>query len=178
MTVTIRDVRKSDGRALAAANQASRDLHHPWVEPFRDLPGFKAWFGAIAQGRRRSFVVEADGVLAGVINLNEIVRGVFQSAYLGYYALHSANRAGGTGQGTMTRALALVIAEAFGLMGLHRLEANIQPGNTRSKALVQRLGFRLEGFSPHYLHIAGAWRDHERWAIRTDDDVASQQETR
>jgi [ribosomal protein S5]-alanine N-acetyltransferase len=65
----------------------------------------------------------------------------------------------------MTAALAAVVEHAFGLMGLHRLEANIQPGNTASIQLAQRCGFRLEGFSPEYLMVDGKWRDHERWAI-------------
>ena len=62
----------------------------------------------------------------------------------------------------------LALAHAFGPLGLHRVEANIQPANAASRALVQRLGFRLEGFSPRYLLIDGAWRDHERWAKRAD----------
>ncbi|MCX7383239.1 MAG: GNAT family N-acetyltransferase [Alphaproteobacteria bacterium] len=168
MTVTIRDVRKADGAAMVAANVASAELHFPWVEPFQDIAGFRAWFAGIASGRRRSFLIEQDGRLAGVINLNEIVRGPFLSAYLGYYAL-----AGGAGRGMMTSGLSQVIVEAFGPMGLHRLEANIQPANARSIALVRRLGFRLEGYSPRYLKIAGDWRDHERWARLCDDDVAS-----
>jgi len=49
------------------------------------------------------------------------------------------------------------------------VEANIQPGNAPSRALVQRLGFRLEGLSPRYLYVSGDWRDHERWAVLSDD---------
>jgi ribosomal-protein-alanine N-acetyltransferase len=69
----------------------------------------------------------------------------------------------------MQEGLAKVITHAFDVMKMHRLEANIQPGNLRSKALVKRLGFRREGLSPRYLKINGRWRDHERWAILSED---------
>ena len=99
-----------------------------------------------------------------MININEIVRGVFCSGYLGYYAFVPHNE-----RGYMKKGLDAVLAEAFGRHRLHRLEANIQPDNDPSRALVQRCGFRLEGFSPRYLKLAGRWRDHERWAITKED---------
>lgn len=68
----------------------------------------------------------------------------------------------------MTEALRAAVSYAFGDLGLHRLEANIQPENVASIALVRRLGFQKEGFSPSYLRLGGQWRDHERWALLAD----------
>jgi ribosomal-protein-alanine N-acetyltransferase len=65
----------------------------------------------------------------------------------------------------MGQGLHMLMEEAFGVLNLHRLEANIQPGNKRSIALVERCGFQREGYSPQYLRIGGLWCDHERWAI-------------
>jgi ribosomal-protein-alanine N-acetyltransferase len=72
-------------------------------------------------------------------------------------------------QGYMREGITLVLRRAFGPMHLHRIEANIQPANVASRSLVRSLGFRLEGFSERYLKIGGRWRDHERWAIRSDN---------
>jgi ribosomal-protein-alanine N-acetyltransferase len=69
----------------------------------------------------------------------------------------------------MREGLELVLRHGFETIRLHRLEANIQPENTRSIALVRSAGFRLEGLSLRYLKIGGRWRDHERWAITTED---------
>jgi ribosomal-protein-alanine N-acetyltransferase len=104
------------------------------------------------------------GQLAGVINLNEVVRGPYQSAYLGYYAFRPFE-----GRGFMRAGLALAITRTFRELKLHRVEANIQPANTRSIALVKRLGFRLEGLSPRYLKVGGQWQDHQRWALLADE---------
>ena len=95
--------------------------------------------------------------------MSHIFHGNFCSAYLGYYA-------GATfmGQGYMSEGLRLVLRHAFGALGLHRLEANIQPKNRASIHLVRRAGFRREGFSSRYLKVLGRWRDHERWAITAE----------
>lgn len=161
---------RNDAAALIAAHVASRDLHRPWVEPFADQAGFDAWFLRGLTGPNLSFIARRsdDAALVGIINLNEIVGGAFLSAYLGYWAMAEQ-----VGRGAMRTALGLAIAHAFGPLGLHRLEANIQPGNARSIALVRGLGFRQEGFSPRYLRIGGEWRDHERWAILADETHAA-----
>ena len=105
-----------------------------------------------------------DGAIVGGINFSEIVRGNFQSVYLGYQIGEPFAR-----QGYMTEALALALSIAFGRLRLHRVEANIQPTNAPSLALVRRAGFRREGLSRRYLKIGGRWRDHERWALLAED---------
>jgi ribosomal-protein-alanine N-acetyltransferase len=159
--VYLRPPRPRDASRLAELARASRRLHRPWVHPPQTAPAAARWIRAAGPTRRRLLVCRrADGAITGVVNLNEIVRGAFHSAYLGYYGFspHAV-------QGYMTEGLRLALRHAFRDLRLHRLEANIQPGNHASRALVRRLGFRREGFSPRYLKIGGRWRDHERWAI-------------
>jgi ribosomal-protein-alanine N-acetyltransferase len=141
--------------------KSSARVHRPWVY----LPGNAArWRASLNRGRqgRIAYAIRRRDTreLVGVVNLSEIVRGVFKSGYLGFYA-HAAHAR----QGFMKEALRAVIGRAFGVHRLHRVEANIQPGNVASLALVRSLGFRREGFSPRYLKIGGRWRDHERWAV-------------
>ena len=147
------------------AVHGSRDLHRRWVSPPDDPGKFAQYVKSYRSGNREGFVVMTGrDDIAGVINVNEIVRGSFQSAYLGYYAFEPF-----AGRGLLRAGLSLVIARCFGELRLHRLEANIQPDNARSIALVKSLGFCLEGFSPRYLKIGGRWRDHERWALLSDN---------
>jgi ribosomal-protein-alanine N-acetyltransferase len=73
--------------------------------------------------------------------------------------------AGQERQGFMREGLRAVTRHAFNRLGLHRLEASIQPGNAASIALARSCGFAKEGYSPRYLKLGGRWRDHERWAI-------------
>lgn len=143
----------------------SRSLHRGWATPPVTREQFQAF---VRRSRADDFaahlLLTGDGELAGVINLSEIVKGAFCSAYLGYYAFvpHA-------GRGYIRAGLEAVLLRAFRDYGLHRVEANIRPENVRSKALVQGLGFACEGYSPRYLKIAGRWRDHERWALTVED---------
>ena len=153
-----------------AAVVRSRRLHGAWVTAPSSSAEYRLYLKE-RQGPRhvKHFICDDLGQLCGVINLSEIVRGSFQSGYLGYYAL-----APHAGKGFMSAGLELVLTRAFGELGLHRLEANIQPRNKRSIALVRAAGFRLEGLSRRYLRIGGRWRDHERWAITVEDRTLAQ----
>ena len=143
----------------------SRSLHRGLASPPRTLEQYRAYVARLKQPTHRGhFLCLPGGAIAGVVNINEIVEGGFKSGYLGYYAFQPHH-----GQGHLAAGLELVVARAFRTYRLHRLEANIQPSNARSIALVRNFGFRLEGVSPRYLKIAGRWRDHERWAITIED---------
>ena len=148
-----------------AAVRRSRKLHGHWASPPRTAETFNKSLERFASKAHVGYWVltEADE-LAGAININEIVRGRFRSGYLGYYAFAPHN-----GRGYMTKGLRAVVSRAFRQLRLHRLEANIQPDNEASRRLVKRLGFKLEGYSPRYLKIAGKWRDHERWAVTAEN---------
>ncbi len=156
----------SDRDEFIPLMRSSRSFHRPWATAPTDDDRFAAY---IADSMRPDFEALlvcrlGDGAILGFFNLSQIVRRALQSAYLGYavgkpYA----------GQGYMREGLELVLRRAFTELRLHRIEANIQPGNHASIALAKGAGFRREGFSPRYLKIGGRWRDHERWAILADD---------
>ena len=153
----------AEHRALC---RASRALHRGKVSP-PFAPEAFADYVARCQSPDfdGSFVcLRASGAIVGVFNLSQIFLKNFRSAYLGYYAAAPYARLG-----LMAEGLELVLRRAFLTLRLHRVEANLQPSNRASRALVRRAGFRLEGFSPRYLKIAGRYRDHERWALTVED---------
>jgi [ribosomal protein S5]-alanine N-acetyltransferase len=163
--IGIRRPSAADRDEFVALAGASCGFLRPWMDP----PATPERYDVYLRGRGTPtddgmLICEpASGRIVGVININCIVRGLFQSAYLGYWiGAPFANR------GYMTEAMNLLVAHAFAEMGLHRLEANIQPENRHSIALVRRCGFEREGFSPKYLRVFGEWRDHERWAVRAE----------
>ena len=163
--VELRPPQAADREAFIAAMVASAELHRPWVTPPVTAPEFDAW---LTRTSRADFdanlaVRPEDGAIVGYFNVSQIIRGPLLSAFLGYGGV-----AEWSGAGYMTAALRLVLERSFTDLALHRLEANIQPGNRASIALVERCGFVREGFSERYLKIGGHWRDHLRYAIRSE----------
>jgi ribosomal-protein-alanine N-acetyltransferase len=170
--VYIRYPMPRDREEFVTLRRASRTFLEPW-EP-RPPSGFDAFgedqFEWMLKSRRRAdqeryFICTLAGRrLVGQISLGTITRGPLLSTYMGYW-IGSAH----AGRGYMTEAIALALRRAFGALALHRVEANIQPHNEPSRAVVKKNGFRLEGFSPRYLKIDDRWADHERWAITIED---------
>jgi [ribosomal protein S5]-alanine N-acetyltransferase len=164
--VYLRTPTPSDRQEFIALMRASRSFHRPWASAPTDAERFAAY---IADAQRLDFEamllcrLEDDAIL-GFFNLSQIVRRSLQSAYLGYAVGKPF-----AGYGYMSEGIELVLRRAFLNLRLHRIEANIQPGNRASIALARGAGFQREGFSPRYLKIGGRWRDHERWAILADD---------
>jgi [ribosomal protein S5]-alanine N-acetyltransferase len=155
----------ADADEFISAVRASQALK-PWVDPPSTPERFAAYLDRAARDDHASYLIRHSdcGALVGYANISHIVHGALQSAYLGYggFASHA-------GRGLMTDGLKQVVRAAFGELRLHRIEANIQPDNERSINLARRVGFRREGFSPRYLMVDGAWRDHERWAVLADE---------
>lgn len=164
--VFLRAPERRDEAEFLELVRRSRKLHRPWVSPPATPERFRAYLRRCRDADYCGLLAcrRADGRIVGLFNISQIVRGPLQSAFLGYWA-----GAPFAGRGYMSRGLALVLRHAFRVLKLHRLEANLQPGNAASRRLAKRAGFRKEGFSPRYVKINGRWRDHERWAITRED---------
>ncbi len=122
---------------LIAAVRRSRRLHGRWTNAPSTREQYREFLQRSRSPTRISrFVRTADGDLAGVVNLSEIVLGSFLCAYLSYYALEPHQR-----HGYMHAGVSAMIRLAFHDYRLHRLEANIQPENAPSIALMRGLGF-------------------------------------
>jgi ribosomal-protein-alanine N-acetyltransferase len=147
---------------FVAAVRRSRRLHGGWVKAPSTPTAYRAYVRRLRRPTHEGYLIclHDSEELVGVANISEIVRGALRSGYLGYYVFRPYER-----RGLMTEGLRLVVRDAFLRLGLHRLEANVQPENHASIRLARRLGFRREGYSPRYLKIQGRWRDHERWAL-------------
>jgi ribosomal-protein-alanine N-acetyltransferase len=177
--VLLRPYRRSDARAWSEVRRSN----HRWLAAWESTPpgpwdelNSPAAFRWIHREQRRAarngegmpFAICLNGQLVGHINLGNIVRRAFCSGYAGYWVDSRV-----AGRGVMPTALALAVDHAFGPGGLHRVEVNIRPENKASRRVVEKLGFREEGYHPRYMHINGEWRDHIGYAL-TSEDVAAE----
>ena len=169
--VRLRQIGADDETEFLERVRASRTLHRPWTDRADTPAGFGELHTRAAAPTVAVFLIvrEADRAIAGVAHLSQIFLGDFRSAYLGFSAFIPF-----AGQGYMSQGLRLVLRDAFDRIELHRVEANIQPGNARSIAIVERLGFRREGYSPRYLRIGGRWCDHVRYAILAEEFLSAE----
>lgn len=156
-----------DEKTFLAAMNASMGLHYPWVSAPRDHAAWLRYMKRLQRDNEAGFLVKRlhDGAICGVINLNVITYEALCSAYVSYFGVASL-----ADRGYMKEGMLQVIHYAFDKLGLHRLEANIQPDNKSSIALARSCGFQYEGYSPRYLKIRDEWCDHERWAIIAQDE--------
>ncbi len=173
--VWVRTVRDEDLPAYRRAVEQSRARISRWnpVNP-DDLLGHLS-----AQSRsHRTFLLRASRPegrhdVVGKVNVTNVVRGRMCSGAIGYDAYDPY-----AGRGLFSEGLRLVLGLALaaepGGMGLHRIEASVQPGNVTSAGLLRSLGFRYEGFSPRLLWLGDAggserWRDHDRYALTAEE---------
>jgi [ribosomal protein S5]-alanine N-acetyltransferase len=161
--VLLRPLTTGDEKEFLTLTAASVDLHRPWMSLPATPEAFQAWVTRYEGPNEESLLVclRDTGAIAGLVNLNSVIRGRYQNASVAYAAFAPT-----AGRGYMAEGLGLAVRHAFEDLLLHRLDAQIQPENRASLRLVERVGFRREGYAPEMLFIDGAWRDHEIWAIR------------
>ncbi len=172
--IRLRPAQARDWQAWAGLREASRAFLTPW-EP--TWPADALSRGAFLRRLRRQAAEWRDDegygflafrpdqdTLVGGIGLSNVRRGVAQAATLGYWIGQPHARRGHTLEATR-----LILDFAFGQLGLHRVEAACLPGNDASRGLLEKAGFRHEGFARGYLRIDGAWRDHVLYALLRED---------
>jgi ribosomal-protein-alanine N-acetyltransferase len=181
--VLLRPYKRSDARAWSEVRVANQTWLAPWESappgPWAEMNSPRA-FGYVYRDMRRAarngdsmpfavcLVEDGRERLVGHVNLGNIVRRAFASAYAGYWVDHRV-----AGRGVIPTALALAVDHAFGPGGLHRIEVNIRPENMPSRRVVEKLGFREEAYHQRYMHIDGGWRDHLGYAM-TSEEVAAE----
>ncbi|MGI5267557.1 GNAT family N-acetyltransferase [Nonomuraea sp. CA-218870] len=173
--VVLRPLAPDDAEALAAAYVRNRDHLRRW-EPRRAEEFFTAT-GQVArvedmlksrdEGRMFPWVLADGPLIAGVVNLNDIVLGAFRNGHLGYWV-----DAGHAGRGLATAAVREVCREAAATLGLHRVQAGTLLDNDRSQRVLRRCGFEEIGVARKYLRIDGEWRDHLLFEKILDDGPA------
>lgn len=170
--VTLRPFQAADVPALVDIQRVNRVAFDPFM-PDRPAEFFTEDWQAeqIAADQRRwaadqgyAFAILHDEAVVGRVALSNVVRGSWQNATLGYWVDGRWQ-----GRGYCTAAVAGALVAAFGVLGLHRVQAAIMPHNAPSLRVVEKLAFVYEGLAPRYLKIHGAWEDHRIFSLTVED---------
>jgi ribosomal-protein-alanine N-acetyltransferase len=173
--VGLRPHRARDAIVWSEVRCANQRWLEPW-EPTRPQPWhlqhavseYPSLLRALRRGARSGqllpWVITYEGRFAGQLTFGNVIRGASCSAYAGYWVDGRL-----AGRAIMPTALAMAVDHGFRFVGLHRIEVNIRPENVASRRVVEKLGFREEGYHPRFLHIDGAWRDHIGYALTVED---------
>ena len=175
--LVLRPARPSDIPEIRHLLRANADHLRPWSPlgaPGEDPTSLTSISNAVTRQRRDwkrgdAFVLfvskrERGEPIVGRVQLTGIMRGVFQNAHLGYWIDGAHQRRGFT-----TEAVAATLAFVFTEARLHRVQVAIMPRNVASLRVVEKLGFRREGYAERYLCIAGAWEDHVLFAMTEEE---------
>ncbi|MGB3699412.1 MAG: GNAT family protein [Gordonia sp. (in: high G+C Gram-positive bacteria)] len=181
--VTVRPVRMRDASDWSRLRIKNQNQLLPWEptgqgswdarhQPSSWAPMFSLLKNEAKHGTMLPFVIEVDGRYAGQLTIGNVQRGAVRSAWIGYWV--DADAAGG---GVASAAVALGVDHAFGAVGLHRLEATVQPDNHASQAVLGKVGFRNEGLLKRYMDVNARWRDHLLFALTAEEVAGSAVET-
>ena len=173
-TVRVRPPDLRDWQAWAELRTASRDFLVPWEPAWANDAHSRAAYRRRLRRQQRDanddvcysyFLTRlSDDALMGGITISNIQRGVAQTCNVGYWIGEPYARLG-----YMTEGLNCALSYCFGSLGLHRVEAACMPNNKASQTLLQRCGFRREGYARNFLKINGVWRDHLLYAVIEDE---------
>ncbi|MGF7034269.1 ribosomal-protein-alanine N-acetyltransferase [Paenibacillus mucilaginosus] len=163
--VLLRELQLKDAGTLLELEEANREFFPLFTgtrrEDFYTLEGQRNRIGDHLRKKSRDEAYffgifhPSSGDLIGTITLMEVLRGALQSCFIGYMLDRVYN-----GQGRMSEAVRLMVAYAFGPLGLHRIEAGVMPHNAGSIRVLEKAGFVREGLARKNVNINGQWQDH------------------
>ena len=164
--VSLRRVAAEDGDAFVRAARESVGLHRHLIYAPTSAAEFAEYLARFDGVQAIGFVVvlNGNGELAGLVNLNGIVDG--RRASLGFGGFAATSGHGYVGEGVL-----LAVRYAFGELGFERLDADVQPGNAASRKVVERAGFRPAGTARKSIRIEGELREHEAWVLMAGDGL-------
>jgi len=176
--IVLRPIRYRDRKEWMAVRSRNSEWLAPWEAsnpaPGGALPDYRQMVRSLnaqaAQATALPFVIAErrpvlrDPAIVGQLTVSSIVWGSAMMATLGYWVDKSC-----AGRGIAPTAVAMATDYCFGSLGLHRMEINIRPENGPSLRVVEKLGFRDEGYRPRFLHINGEWADHRSFALTAEE---------